>query len=105
MIAVLQRVSSASVEVLAETVGRIGAGCLVLLGVERGDGEHEASALAARVATAGREIGEHTMEIEWIVCPSTGFSKSILPSTTPIVFHIMDDGFAVGESVFLNPDS
>ena len=51
MIAVVQRVSSASVEVLGETVGRIGAGCLILLGVERGDGEVQAVALAARVAT------------------------------------------------------
>ena len=40
------------------------------------------------------------MEIEWIVCPSTGFSKSIQPSTTPIVFHIMDDGFAAGGVCF-----
>ena len=51
MIAILQRVSSASVEVGAETVGRIGAGCLVLLGVERGDGEQAAAVLAQRVAT------------------------------------------------------
>jgi D-tyrosyl-tRNA(Tyr) deacylase len=39
MRAVIQRVSRASVEVGGETVGRIGAGLLVLLGVGRGDSE------------------------------------------------------------------
>ena len=39
MRAVIQRVSRASVEVDGTTVGRIGLGWLVLLGVARGDGE------------------------------------------------------------------
>jgi len=39
---VLQRVSAAEVRVGDEVVGAIGAGALVLVGVERGDGEEEA---------------------------------------------------------------
>ena len=49
MIALIQRVAAASVAVGGETVGEIGAGLLALLGVERGDGEAEASRLAERV--------------------------------------------------------
>ncbi|HET6204810.1 MAG TPA: D-aminoacyl-tRNA deacylase [Planctomycetota bacterium] len=51
MRALLQRVDGASVEVGGRTVGAVGRGFLVLLGVERGDGEREADALAERVAT------------------------------------------------------
>jgi D-tyrosyl-tRNA(Tyr) deacylase len=50
MRAVLQRVSSARVTVGAETVGEIGAGLLVLLGVERGDSEQDGAALAKKTA-------------------------------------------------------
>ena len=51
MIALIQRVAAASVVVGEETVGAIGPGILALIGVERGDGEAEASRLAERVAT------------------------------------------------------
>ncbi|MBS0394149.1 MAG: D-tyrosyl-tRNA(Tyr) deacylase [Proteobacteria bacterium] len=51
MIGLLQRVSEASVAVDGQTVGRIGAGLLVLLGVERGDGEREADRLLERLVT------------------------------------------------------
>lgn len=50
MRAVLQRVREASVTVEGRTVGAIGPGLLVLLGVGRGDGEAEAVALADRIA-------------------------------------------------------
>jgi D-tyrosyl-tRNA(Tyr) deacylase len=46
----LQRVSRAAVRVDGETVGEIGRGLLVLLGVERGDGEYETDYLAAKSA-------------------------------------------------------
>ncbi|MCM2356861.1 MAG: D-aminoacyl-tRNA deacylase [Geobacteraceae bacterium] len=49
MKAVIQRVSSARVDVAGETVGRIGRGILVLLGVEKGDGERDAERLADKI--------------------------------------------------------
>jgi len=49
MRAVLQRVTRAGVEVGGETVGRIGPGWLVLLGVARGDTDADAASLAAKV--------------------------------------------------------
>lgn len=50
MIAVVQRVSRASVRVEGEIRGAIGRGLLILLGVARGDGESEASWLAKKCA-------------------------------------------------------
>ena len=50
MKALLQRVRQASVMVEGRTVGTIGPGLLVLLGVGRGDGEAEADSLADRIA-------------------------------------------------------
>ena len=41
MIGLLQRVDGASVEVDGATIARIGAGLLVLVGVERGDDEDD----------------------------------------------------------------
>ena len=49
MRAVLQRVERASVEVGGETVGAIGSGWLVLLGVARGDTDDETDKLADKV--------------------------------------------------------
>jgi D-tyrosyl-tRNA(Tyr) deacylase len=51
MIALLQRVSHASVEVDDATVGRISAGLLVLLGVERNDTTREADRLTDKLLT------------------------------------------------------
>jgi D-aminoacyl-tRNA deacylase len=50
MRAVVQRVDHASVDVHDETVGQIGKGFLVLVGVGEGDGPEQADALAGRVA-------------------------------------------------------
>ena len=49
MIALLQRVTAASVRVGGEVVGEIGPGLMVLLGVERGDTEAQADRLLERV--------------------------------------------------------
>ena len=49
MIALIQRVSAASVVVGGETVGEIGRGILALVGIERGDTDTEAQRLAERV--------------------------------------------------------
>jgi D-tyrosyl-tRNA(Tyr) deacylase len=48
MIALLQRVRHAQVQVLGEVVGQIQAGLLVLVGIERGDTEREAQRLLTR---------------------------------------------------------
>ncbi len=45
----MQRVSSASVEVAGEVVGRIGAGLVVFVGVTHGDTPEQAEALARKV--------------------------------------------------------
>ena len=50
MKAILQRVTDAKVEVDSKTVGEIGTGFLILLGVENSDTEKEADALAAKIA-------------------------------------------------------
>jgi D-tyrosyl-tRNA(Tyr) deacylase len=47
---VVQRVSEAEVRVDGETVGRIGAGMLVLVGAEKGDGDAAAEEAARKVA-------------------------------------------------------
>jgi D-tyrosyl-tRNA(Tyr) deacylase len=47
--AVIQRVSRAAVEVDSRTVGAIGQGILVLLGVEKGDVDHDADQLADKI--------------------------------------------------------
>ncbi len=49
MIALLQRVTHASVSVGGNEIGRIDAGLLVLLGVERGDGTSQADRLLERL--------------------------------------------------------
>ncbi len=45
---VLQRVKEASVEVEGRTVGRVGRGVCLLVGVEKGDGEADADLLARK---------------------------------------------------------
>ncbi len=50
MRAVVQRVSKASVSVDGRTVGSIGQGLVVLLGVTHDDGEEEAKFLASKIA-------------------------------------------------------
>ena len=50
MIAVLQRVDSAAVRVEGNTVGEIGKGLVILLGVAKDDTEGDAEALARKIA-------------------------------------------------------
>ena len=49
MIALLQRVTEASVTVEGKIIGSIGRGILALIGVERGDSEAEADRLAEKI--------------------------------------------------------
>jgi D-tyrosyl-tRNA(Tyr) deacylase len=51
MIGLLQRVRSASVSVDDETIGAIGRGVLVFVGVQRGDTDAQADRLAGRILT------------------------------------------------------
>ena len=61
---VLQRVERASVEVGGETVGVIGAGWLVLLGVAKGDSDDEVDKLADKVvALRGFEDADGKMNL------------------------------------------
>ena len=50
MIAILQRVTEASVTVENNVISRCGKGFLILLGVARGDTEHDAQLLADKIA-------------------------------------------------------
>ena len=50
MIALVQRVAGASVEVEGNMVGRIGPGLLIFLGVAREDGQEEAEYLSSKAA-------------------------------------------------------
>ncbi|MFT6985252.1 MAG: D-tyrosyl-tRNA(Tyr) deacylase [Psychromonas sp.] len=49
MIALIQRVTQAKVEVAGQNVGEISAGLLILLGIEKGDDEKKCKRLAQRV--------------------------------------------------------
>lgn len=70
MIALLQRVSQARVEVERAVVGEIGAGLLVLLCAERGDTEKEADALLNKLLAyrvfpdAGGKMNRSVTEVE-----------------------------------------
>ncbi|HEC28577.1 MAG TPA: D-tyrosyl-tRNA(Tyr) deacylase, partial [Gammaproteobacteria bacterium] len=58
MIALIQRVSSASVEINSETISRIDAGIVALIGIEKGDGEAQAIRLLERI-TGYRIFADH----------------------------------------------
>ena len=51
MIALVQRVSAASISIDEKIIASIGRGILALVGVERGDGEAEADRLIERIST------------------------------------------------------
>ena len=66
MIAVLQRVSEASVRVNGEVIGRIGAGLLVLLCAEKGDTEAVADKMLAKMLKL-RIFGDAAGKMNWSV--------------------------------------
>ena len=67
MRAVLQRVTRAAVTVDGETVGEIGAGLVVLLGIAQGDGPE-----------AARRLASKTAELRIFGDDSSHFSRSLL---------------------------
>ena len=77
MRAVLQRVTRASVVVDGETVGSIGAGLLVLLGVARGDGPEEARRLAGKTSEL-RIFADPSASLGAGSPAPRGFSRSLL---------------------------
>lgn len=95
MIGLLQRVSAARVEVDGAVVGEIGAGLLVLIGVERGDAEAQADRLLERLvgyrvfADAEGKMNRSLREIEGglLLVPQFTLAadtrKGMRPSFTP----------------------
>jgi D-tyrosyl-tRNA(Tyr) deacylase len=63
MIAVVQRVSRAEVRVDGEVVGKVGLGLAVLVGVERGDGQADADALARKLVALRIFPGRTPMDL------------------------------------------
>jgi D-tyrosyl-tRNA(Tyr) deacylase len=63
MIAVVQRVSRAEVRVEGAVVGRIGTGLMILVGVERGDGDADADVVARKIAALRIFPGRAPMDV------------------------------------------
>jgi D-tyrosyl-tRNA(Tyr) deacylase len=63
MIVVVQRVSRAEVRVDAETIGKIGLGLMILVGVERGDTEADADVLARKLVALRIFPGRTPMDL------------------------------------------
>lgn len=80
MKAVIQRVTSASVVVEGETVGAIGQGFLILLGVHESDTETEADLLAKKVANL--RIFEDEDEKMNLSLLDTGFETLVISQFT-----------------------
>ena len=80
MIALLQRVSEASVEVGEEVVARIGPGLLVLAAVERGDKQRQAERLAQRIL--GYRVFEDTAGRMNLSLADTGGGLLLVPQFT-----------------------
>lgn len=59
---VVQRVTQAEVRVGGEVVGRVGLGCLLLVGVEKGDGEADADMTARKIAALRMFPGKTPMD-------------------------------------------
>ena len=95
MLALLQRVTEASVTVDADVVGAIELGLLVLVGVERGDGPRTAERMverltgyrvfedaAGRMNLSVRDVGGSLLLVPQFTLPADT-SKGMRPSFTP----------------------
>ncbi len=63
MIVVVQRVSRAEVRIGGEVVGKIGLGLVLLVGIERGDGEADADVLARKLGALRIFPGRTPMDL------------------------------------------
>jgi D-tyrosyl-tRNA(Tyr) deacylase len=63
MIAVIQRVSRADVQVDGQIIGQVGRGLVVLVAVERGDGESDADVLARKIVALRIFPGRTPMDL------------------------------------------
>lgn len=85
VIALIQRVSEASVKVDNKIVGEIGKGLLVLLGVEKGDDDAKAKRLAERVSTYRvfeDEQGKMNLNVQQVDGQLLVVSQFTLPADT-----------------------
>ena len=85
MIALIQRVSEASVRVDGNVVGEIERGLLVLLGVEKGDDEAKAKRLIERVTTYrvfGDDEGKMNLNVKQVEGKVLVISQFTLPAET-----------------------
>lgn len=117
MKAVLQRVSKAQVVVNGETVGSIGNGLMILLGVERGDEERDSTFLAKKCVEmrifnddAGKMnlsvkdiggsaliISQFTLPAEWKKGRRPSFIRAAEPKEGERLYeHFMDEVRALG---------
>ena len=125
MRAVIQRVNKSSVTVDGETVGKIGPGLMVLIGVEEGDTEKDAEYIAEKTATlrifeddqdkmnlsvidVGGEIlavSQFTLLADARKGRRPGFTKAAHPETADLLYrktidHMKGMGIHVEEGVF-----
>lgn len=109
MIGLLQRVSEARVTVAGATVGEIGRGLLVLVGVQRGDGEVAAERLLERLLSyrvfpdgegrmnrSLRDIGgalllvpQFTLAADTRTGTRAGFSTAAAPDRAQVLFETL----------------
>ncbi len=125
MRAVIQRVNKSSVTVDGETVGKIGPGLMVLIGVEEGDTEKDAEYIAEKTASlrifeddqdkmnlsvidVGGEVlavSQFTLLADARKGRRPGFTKAAHPETADLLYrktidHMKGMGIHVEEGVF-----
>ncbi|MDX9709598.1 MAG: D-aminoacyl-tRNA deacylase [Trichloromonas sp.] len=125
MRAVIQRVASARVEVDGQSVGEIGRGLLILLGVEQGDGAEDARYLAEKSAqlrifedAAGKmnlsleDVGGQALAVSQFTLLADcrkgrrpGFSRAAPPETADALYQqfvalLRERGLTVATGIF-----
>lgn len=125
MKAIIQRVKTAQVDIDGNTVGKIGKGFMILLGVEQDDDERHAKALADKISVLRvftdendkmnlslRDIGGSTLIISnFTLCADCShgrrpsFIAAARPETAEPLYEyfckvILDNGIAVEKGVF-----